>query len=92
MHALPCGERRRLLPVAITALLVACAGAVHAQTAAVAPEPQTSVDVATVQDPQWVVDEAYALFKDDTSGANANYIKILDTVPERTVRRGDRHR
>jgi glutaminase len=30
---------------------------------------------------QRVVDEAHAMFKDVTEGANANYIPILDTVP-----------
>ena len=40
------------------------------------PDLQTAV-----QNPQWVVDEAYALFKDDQSGENASYIKILTETP-----------
>jgi glutaminase len=42
-----------------------------------------SVDMAVVPatDYQWLVDEAYALFKNDKSGENASYIKILTETP-----------
>jgi len=64
-------------------LIIASPMAVMAQVAApvAAPVEAAESDVVAADDLQWLVDEAYALFKDDTSGANANYIKILDTVP-----------
>jgi glutaminase len=48
----------------------------------VAPAETESVDqVVAADDLQWLVDEAYAMFKDDASGENASYIKILTETP-----------
>jgi glutaminase len=64
--------------VALGMLLAAPAMALDTATA-----QATKVDlpVTAEGDYQWLVDEAYALFKNDKSGENASYIKILTETP-----------
>jgi glutaminase len=74
----------------LVALLPVFAGCTQAQTTAQAPvQPATTssgavstrASMPTAEDLQRVVDEAYAKFKDDHSGKNADYIPYLASVP-----------
>jgi glutaminase len=59
-----------------------CLGRLFAVLMAVTPLAAcAATPTSTPADMQRVVDEAYAMFRDVTEGANANYIPILDTVP-----------
>ncbi len=64
-------------------LFMASAGFAQETVAVEVPELQQAVDAALAPAPdhQWLVDEAVALFKDDQSGENASYIKILTETP-----------
>jgi glutaminase len=68
------------MPIVALGLLMATSG--WAQVP-MADSTAQSVDMAVVPatDYQWLVDEAYALFKNDKSGENASYIKILTETP-----------
>lgn len=64
-------------------LCLACTGWAQEVTIVENPKLQKAVDeaLAPAADHQWLVDEAVALFKDDQSGENASYIKILTETP-----------
>ena len=69
---------RQLAAVAMAVSLFAVAS--HAQIAATAAPP-AAVKAPSAADLQRVVDTAYAKFKDDKSGKNADYIPYLASVP-----------
>jgi glutaminase len=56
------------------------ASPVMAQVAAPV-EMESGMEVVAADDLQWLVDEAYNLYKNDQSGENASYIKILTETP-----------
>lgn len=71
-----------LLAAGVAALGLSLGSPATAQVAAPAKvTAPVSVTVTAEGDYQWLVDEAYALFKGDNSGANADYIKILTETP-----------
>ncbi len=73
---------RQLGAVLLASALLACTS--HAQIATTPAAPATASRVAaapSVADLQRVVDTAYAKFKDDKSGKNADYIPYLAGVP-----------
>jgi glutaminase len=71
-----------LLVLAI-GLFMATAGMAQELTIVKDAKLQAAVDeaLAPSADHQWLVDEAVALYKDDQSGENASYIKILTETP-----------
>jgi glutaminase len=73
----------RLIPVAVIGLFMVTTGWTQVLVPVDAPKLQKAVDeaLAPAPDYQWLVDEAVAKYKDDTSGANASYIKILTETP-----------
>ena len=74
----------RYLNVAVLAVAVAgltgCASAQPAKQTTEQAAPMTMAATPSASDLQRVVDEAYAKFKDDQSGKNADYIPYLASV------------
>ena len=69
---------RCVTSVMLAAVLAGLAGCAHAQV----PKPeQPAAATPSVSVLQRVVDEAYAKFKDDKTGRNADYIPYLASVP-----------
>ena len=72
-----------VLAAVVMGLCLASTGLAQELTVVTDPKLQAAVDeaLAPAPDHQWLVDEAVALFKDDQSGENASYIKILTETP-----------
>ena len=73
---------RQLSAVVLASSLFVATSCAQAPAVATAPPPAAVVaSTAPVADLQRVVDNAYAKFKDDKSGKNADYIPYLASVP-----------